>query len=130
METLKQIRKRLGISQAEVAKKANITAPLLSTYESGQAVPILEDAVLLERTFGCRLDWATNEKIKAKARKNILYCITVLAEHYPLTSVINFVQKAMKEGQRFDSPDKFILHYTKVSETTDDYSYLPPTTLD
>jgi len=128
METMKQLRERLGISQIEVATQTNIPAPILCNYESGQAIPSIDDMIILERAFGGYLDWSRNEKINTNARENILNCITELSVHYPLISVLNFVQKYIKEGNRFGEPDKFIMYYTKIARETEIEAMLPTTT--
>lgn len=116
MQTLREIRESLGISQTEVANKSNITSPDLSRYESGQLPPDVEDMVILERIFSQKINWSPNEKIEEQARGNIIDCFNALTNHYPLISVLRFLERSIREGQKFGKPDKFILHFTSLSQ--------------
>ena len=129
MESLKEIRERLGILAVEVSRKTNISTPVMSTYELGTVAPELTDALLIERTFGTRLDWSLNEKIEPEARQKILACINKLADNYPLETVLRFTLKYLKEGLKYNSPDKFIVHFTQVSEGSDVEVMMPTSKL-
>ena len=114
MKTLKQLRTKLGATQSEVAKKINTSVPAYSLYENGQAVPCVEDMILLEREFSQPILWHDN--IEAQEKAEIMQALTLLSEHYPLSSVLLFAQKALKEGTRAGKPSVLILHYANVAE--------------
>ncbi|MQY79122.1 MAG: helix-turn-helix domain-containing protein [Bacteroidetes bacterium] len=111
MASLKQLRERLGLTQAQVANKLNITIPALSTYETGQATPPLEDMIILERNFSQPIEWTDN--INVEDKQKITELITALSERYPLTYVLNFAKKWIKQDLRFGRPDRAIKFFTK-----------------
>ena len=49
-------RKKLSITQEELAEKLYVTRQTVSRWENGSVVPDLETAVMLCETFGCDLD--------------------------------------------------------------------------
>src|SRR5690606_12619051 len=53
---LKVLRKRLGITQAQMAEKINIKRSLIGAYEEGRAEPKLATLVSIARLFGISLD--------------------------------------------------------------------------
>src|SRR6188474_358945 len=53
---LKYLRKRLGITQAQLAEKLNIKRSLIGAYEEGRAEPKLSTLVSIARLFGISLD--------------------------------------------------------------------------
>lgn len=53
---LKNIRKRLGFTQAQLAEKLNIKRSLIGAYEEGRAEPKLSTLVSMARLFGISLD--------------------------------------------------------------------------
>ncbi|MFC5270312.1 XRE family transcriptional regulator [Adhaeribacter terreus] len=53
---LKYLRKRLGITQAQMAEKINIKRSLIGAYEEGRAEPKLSTLVSIARLFGISLD--------------------------------------------------------------------------
>jgi transcriptional regulator with XRE-family HTH domain len=53
---LKYLRKRLGITQAQMAEKISIKRSLIGAYEEGRAEPKLSTLVSISRLFGISLD--------------------------------------------------------------------------
>ena len=53
---LKSLRKRLGITQAQLAEKLNIKRSLIGAYEEGRAEPKLSTLVSIARLFNISLD--------------------------------------------------------------------------
>lgn len=114
MVTLKTIRTKNRLNQNEVASKLNISIPALSLYESG-ATPVLEDMVNAESLFGQILDWSANETIDPISRKTIIRAFIALSRRYPLVSVLNFIQRALKQDSKSGDPSRTISHYTSMS---------------
>ena len=54
---LKQLRKSKGLTQEEVAYKANLSRSSLSNYEIGRRTPHLKDLSKLATVFGVGLDF-------------------------------------------------------------------------
>jgi len=124
MQTLRQIRANLGLNQSQVATKIGTSIPQYSLYESGQALPILEDMIILERNFGQKIDW--EENLTPKQKHDIVQNIICLAENYPLSVVLTFAQKALKEGQKVNDPGVLIQTYVNASGVNDEPPLLSP----
>jgi transcriptional regulator with XRE-family HTH domain len=118
MKTIKEIRTDLGLHQSDIAIKINVSVPAYSLLENGQSVPSVEDIIFLERELGQMIDWSPNEKINPDSKKIILSSINTLSDRYPLSSVLTFVQKYIREGHVTGSPDKIIQFYTGVARLT------------
>jgi transcriptional regulator with XRE-family HTH domain len=114
MATLREIRDQLNLTQSEVATKLGITIPSYSNYETGVVLPNLDDILILERNFMQHIDWPDNVTVDDK--HEIMEALSVLAENYPLASVLNFAQKYLKEGVRIGRPKQFIIHYMGVAK--------------
>ena len=54
--TLKDRRKALGWSQAELSQLMNVSQSLVSNWESGTRTPALDDAARLADVLGCSID--------------------------------------------------------------------------
>lgn len=54
---LKQLRKNIGLTQKELAKKLNLTQSTIAYYESGRKMPTLENAKLIAKIFDTSLDY-------------------------------------------------------------------------
>lgn len=114
MHTLKELRNQLGVTQSEVAQKISVSVPAYSTYENGQAVPCVEDMILLEREFGQKIEW--NDTINIEDKAEIMEALTSLAESYPLSAVLIFAQRNLKEGIRNGKPGKIITFYANEAD--------------
>jgi transcriptional regulator with XRE-family HTH domain len=53
---LKQLRKQLGISQSELAKRAGITGAAISKLEKGGVDPVLSTVIALSGALGVDID--------------------------------------------------------------------------
>ncbi len=71
----------------------------------------------LEHNFTQRIKW--NETIDQYEKQEIIRELMVLMENYPLSSVITFATKALKEGQRLGNPGLLINHYAGVAQRLD-----------
>lgn len=123
MKTLKEIREQLGISQAEVAKKINTNQATYCYYELNQTQPPMESLVILEREFEQRIKW--NEEISINEKRQILSDIIILSKLYPLSAVLNFAQRSLREGIRLGHPGILINHYAEVATGLDIEPLLP-----
>ena len=122
MSTLKEIRLKYRLSQADIAKKLNTTIPTVSLYENGQMLPPLEDMVILDRVFANQVNWADNYNQHDK--REIVQGLTTLFEKYPVTAVLNFAQKAIREGTRLGRPYSLVKFYADAS--INEEPLLPP----
>jgi len=123
METLKEIRTRLGLSQSDIARQLHTTIPAVCNYENNQTLPPVEDMILLERSFSQRLQW--NENLSALDKQETIRGLTTLMEKYPVSSVLIFAQKALREGQRMGHPAGLIKFYANAACGFDEEP-LPP----
>lgn len=114
MNTLKDIRIKKGLNQNELASKLKINVPTLSLYESG-TLPMLEDMINAEAIFDQYLDWSKAESIDPLSKENIIKAFGNLARRYPLLSVLNFIQKNLKQDLKSGDPSRTISHYASKS---------------
>lgn len=112
-QSLKELRSQRGLNQSDLAKKINTSVPAISMYENGQAVPCIEQMLILEREFGQRIAW--EDSIDANEKAEIIRSLTTLAECYPLTAVLTFAQKNLREGIRVKNPGMLINFYAEVA---------------
>ncbi len=111
MADLKTVRNRLGLNQADLARKLNTSVPMISNFESGVVIPDVESMVILEVQLDTSIDW--RETLTESDKAEVVNCFVELATYYPLSSVLNFIQKALKDGQKMSIPTKIIEHYTE-----------------
>lgn len=57
IENLKQLRKYFNLTQADLAKKLNLSFQQISNLENGRRNLTLEQALLLNQIFGVSVDW-------------------------------------------------------------------------
>lgn len=57
IENLKQLRKNFNLTQADLAKKLNLSFQQISNLENGRRNLTLEQALLLNQKFGVSVDW-------------------------------------------------------------------------
>ena len=81
MSTLKEIRTAIGMSQAEVGKYINVQQSNYSAYESGTALPCMEDMVILEKKFHHRINW--NSSLTVQEEGEIMESVLNLCKYYP-----------------------------------------------
>jgi transcriptional regulator with XRE-family HTH domain len=114
MAKLKTLRERSGLTQAQVADYLRVHTPQISLYESG-TLPDLEDAVILEKKFGQRIDW--KEDLSPLRKHQTIQAFIELVERYPLPMVLEFGARVYR---REVGADSFILHYANVSCASDE----------
>lgn len=57
IENLKQLRKNFNLTQADLAKKLNLSFKQISNLENGRRNLTLEQTLLLNQKFGVSVDW-------------------------------------------------------------------------
>jgi transcriptional regulator with XRE-family HTH domain len=112
--SLKQVRIRAGLGQADIAAKLQKSIPLVCNYENGIMLPDLEDMICLERSFEQKIEWSDN--IPEDKKREILDNLMNLSEYYPLSAVLSFGLRSIKEGIKSGDPGQFIRHFAEVSE--------------
>jgi transcriptional regulator with XRE-family HTH domain len=120
METLKEIRERLGVPQSLVAEKMLISIPTLSNYENFNVTPTIEDLVNIEQFFGTRLSWHDPYKDKEVITQSLIS----LLEHYPVSSVVNFASRYLKSDAK--SGISMIRFYAEKAAELDQEPLIPP----
>jgi transcriptional regulator with XRE-family HTH domain len=119
--TLRELRTALGLRQADVACKIQASISDYSQYETGAMEPALEDMVILEREFGQQIDWS--DPLTPRQRHEIVQAIVTLAENYPLSAVLDFGKRNLKQGIKMGNPGGLIKHYAL---SLDEAPLLPP----
>lgn len=56
-ERIKEIRKRLGISQLDMANQLNLTIQTISRYECDKMIPSADTLTLIVNVFNVRAEW-------------------------------------------------------------------------
>jgi len=120
MATLKELRINAGLTQPQIAELIRSHVPFISNYENDVALPDLEDAIILEKKFGQRIEWKDDHTPNRKHQ--IVQSIIELTEHYPLPMVMEFVARNYR---RETSADSMIIHYANVSGANDIEPLLP-----
>ena len=63
---IKLLRQALGLKQADLAAKLNISPQALAIYETGRREPNLKNLISLSRALGTSADWLLGERVSAK----------------------------------------------------------------
>lgn len=94
-EKLKNIRKRFGLSQEELAEIINVSRQAITKWESDIGLPDTDNLVGLSRVFGITVDYLLNkendlpllvmrkELDKSKYKNKLSSYETILSEYYP-----------------------------------------------
>jgi transcriptional regulator with XRE-family HTH domain len=94
-EKLKNIRKRFGLSQEELAEIINVSRQAITKWESDIGLPDTDNLVGLSRVFGITVDYLLNkendlpllvmrkELDKSKYKNKISSYESILSEYYP-----------------------------------------------
>ena len=56
-EKLRELRTKNGISQRIVAQKLNVSPSIISSYETGERTPSVENLLLLSHLYRCSTDY-------------------------------------------------------------------------
>ncbi len=65
-ENIVYLRQRMGLTQQELAAKANVTHQAVSKWENGSSIPDLQTLLTLSRLFGVTLDELLTEVLDAR----------------------------------------------------------------
>ena len=68
-QKLKQLRKKQGLSQKQVADRLNISPSIVSGYETGERTPSTENILALSYLFNCSTDYLLGRQ---SANQNII----------------------------------------------------------
>lgn len=63
-EKLKMLRQKYNLSQKEVADKLNVSASIISGYETGERTPSTENILALSHLYHCTTDYLLGNNIK------------------------------------------------------------------
>lgn len=61
-DKMKYLRTKHGYTQTELASRIGVTQPALCAYESGEAIPSIENGLKLARIFNVTLDDLVNNE--------------------------------------------------------------------
>lgn len=56
-EKLKELRRRSGLSQREVARQLGVSPSIISSYETGERTPSVENLLALAFLYKCSVDF-------------------------------------------------------------------------
>ena len=104
---LKQLRKKHGVTQHQLAGKLKVNTSTCSLIENGVVLPSLEQMVLLSRLFNSTISWGD---ISPQDKTSILASMEELSKVYPLFAVIEFAAKTFRKSS---DPAKFIGQFAK-----------------
>ena len=79
-EKIRQLRKKNGLSQEDIAEKLNVSRQMISKYELGETLPDLEKIEALTKMFGVSYDYLLKEKEEHSALKSTTNKITIQSE--------------------------------------------------
>lgn len=65
-DRLFQLRKKEGLTQAELAEKLNVSRQAISKWEMGTATPDTENLLLLSKVFSVSIDYLINDTLEQK----------------------------------------------------------------
>jgi transcriptional regulator with XRE-family HTH domain len=104
---LKEFRILNNVKLANISAKTGIAIPTLSLYEAGNVPIMLEHAFSIEKEIGVHIDWSESLTVKQK--------FNILTEKYPLITVLNFFNRAFKQGENIGEPGIIINHYANLT---------------
>ena len=73
------------------------------------SLPIFEDMTILEHQFQQAINW--DEKVTFQNKKVIINAIVTLSEFYPINTVLNFIQRGMREDLKAGEDCRLIKHF-------------------
>lgn len=56
-ERIKKARRDAGLSQSDLARKANLSRTSIHNYEQGRYIPSIADTIIIAKVCGVSLDW-------------------------------------------------------------------------
>lgn len=120
-ENLKRIRKSKGMSQADLAKKANLSEVSVRKYESGERNPKLETRILLANALNVSFDELNGGPWVEKKDGNMFY-YNEYAHHYPKSQYDSDykIKPQNFESSSFLSTKELLIKYRKAREIYED----------
>lgn len=101
-ERLKELRKRIGLTQTELGKKIGVSSSAIGMYEQGKREPDNHTLLKLCDLFGVTTDYLINEKLKCS-----VYFSPV--EEHELNDVVSYFTSSLlkqnnivHKGHKFD----------------------------
>lgn len=109
-KTLKERRKELGISQMDLARRANMSQGAYSKIESGDLIPTLPYAARIAKVLRLSLDELT--ELKPKSPSKLEDKISEFFKYMETKSVRNSVAlaKSFEKGDKQKTRDRRLIH--------------------
>ena len=71
-EKLKGLRQNCMLSQRDIARRLDVSASIISAYETGERTPSVENILALAAMYGCSVDYLLGcERIRHSIRLNV-----------------------------------------------------------
>lgn len=121
---LKELRENEGISQSQLARDLGINTPTLCNYETGKALPSMEDLLVLVRRYQQPIDFG--DIIDDYNKELILNSINALASRYPLLSVLHYAIKKVRYDLKEGNPSTSIVSITQELASYEEVPHLLP----
>ena len=121
MMTLKELRLQKGLTQTQIADIIKSNAPTISLVENGQASLEIEDMILLEKEFSCRIAW--NEDLTLRQKHETIQAVIDLSQRYPLPAVMSFANRMYRQMRNASEKIQF---YAKISDSDTPEPLYPP----
>ena len=119
--TLKELRLSRGMNQSQISDLIKSNVPFISNVENNQALPDLEDLILLENHFNSRINW--NEELSPKEKHDTIQALIELCERYPIKAVM---EAGARFYRRFNQPHNIIQFYARSVENDAPPPLYPP----
>ena len=71
-DKLFQLRKKSGLTQAELAEKVNVSRQAISKWEMGTAVPDVQNMLALSRLFNVTVDYLVNDEMQSESDSPVI----------------------------------------------------------
>ncbi len=109
MLTLKAAREAAGLSQAALAQRTNINAPIICFAENGDKSLSLAQMIKLEQALGQPIDW--RDPISLDHKVTIFRNLMTLSERFPLQAVLDAARKVIAEDVVTGDPTAMLSFY-------------------
>ena len=96
-ETIAHLRKRMGLTQAELAERLNVSNKAVSKWESGAGYPDLSLFPLLSSLFGVSVDYLMLQKKGIAVAGSIIVDILKIIDKYPSPGTLSYITALSQE---------------------------------
>ena len=103
-ENIQNLRKKLGLSQEELAQKIPVSRQTVSQWENGQTVPSIDNLIILKEIFGVSVDEILGEKCTDAEKEKETANEPVPREKY----TVRFSKEELKAIYHKEITDHFI----------------------